>query len=447
MRAELLAKESGNLPHPGEAADKLDEVGPAPILGSLLGGCGPGCGGRGPPSEGRRRVIYAGVDIAKFDHVIGAVDETGAEAAKPMRFKNGEDGFERCVAWLESVAESEDDVFVGMEATGHYWMACFAYLSAAGYKVCVVNPMQVRAMRKLKGLAGVKSDRIDSWLIAETLRQGDYDETRLATDDVQALKRLTRYHQGLKQELATVKTQALCVLDAYFPEYAALFSDAFGAASLRVLAECPTPAEVGRRRASTIARLLSDGSRGRLGDGKAAQIKAAAKSSVGIRLGERAASFQIKTMVTQVEFLNATIAKVEAEVAALLARVEPNITTIPGVSTATGAQIAAEIGDVGRFKNAAAVVKYAGLNSGVSESGTFSAQGVPITKHGSPYLRRALWLAANRARQHDPKLRAFYEKKRREGKPHRVAVTAVARKLCHVVYAVMRDREPYDPGK
>ena len=63
---------------------------------------------------------------------------------------------------------------------------------------------------------------------------------------------------------------------------------------------------------------------------------------MGIRLGERAASFQIKTMVTQVEFLNATIAKVEAEVAALLARVEPNITTIPGVSTATGAQIAAE---------------------------------------------------------------------------------------------------------
>ena len=73
-------------------------------------------------------MIYAGVDIAKMDHVIGAVDETGAEVAKPMGFKNAEAGFERCVAWLESVAESEDDVFVGMEATGHYWMACFAHL-------------------------------------------------------------------------------------------------------------------------------------------------------------------------------------------------------------------------------------------------------------------------------------------------------------------------------
>ena len=392
-------------------------------------------------------MIYAGVDIAKMDHVIGAVDETGAEAARPMKFKNSEAGFERCIAWLESVAESEDGVFVGMEATGHYWKACFAYLMAAGYRVCVVNPMQVHAMRKLKSLSGVKNDRIDSWLIAETLRQGDYDETRLATDEVQALKQLTRYHQGLKQELAAVKTQAICVLDAYFPEYAALFSDMFGAASLKVLAECPTPSEVARKRASSIAKLLSEGSRGRLGDAKAAEVKAAAKSSVGIRLGEEAASFQIRTMVSQVEFLNATIAKVEKEVASLLGKVEPDITTIPGVSTTTGAQIAAEIGDVKRFRNAASIVKYAGLNSGVDESGKYSAEGVPITKHGSPYLRRSLWLAANRARQHDDRLRGFYEKKRREGKPHRVAVTAVARKLCHVVYAVMRDGKPYDPAK
>lgn len=392
-------------------------------------------------------MIYAGVDIAKVDHVIGAVDETGAEAARPMKFKNSEAGFERCIAWLESVAESEDDVFVGMEATGHYWKACFAYLMAAGYRVCVVNPMQVHAMRKLKSLSGVKNDRIDSWLIAETLRQGDYDETRLATDEVQALKQLTRYHQGLKQELAAVKTQAICVLDAYFPEYAALFSDMFGAASLKVLAECPTPSEVARKRASSIAKLLSEGSRGRLGDAKAAEVKAAAKSSVGIRLGEEAASFQIRTMVSQVEFLNATIAKVEKEVASLLGKVEPDITTIPGVSTTTGAQIVAEIGDVKRFRNAASIVKYAGLNSGVDESGKYSAEGVPITKHGSPYLRRSLWLAANRARQYDPRLKEYYDKLRRKGKPHRVAVTAVARKLCHVVYAVMRDGKPYDPAK
>lgn len=92
-------------------------------------------------------------------------------------------------------------------------------------------------------------------------------------------------------------------------------------------------------------------------------------------------------------------------------------------------------------------MSYAGLNSNVNQSGKFDSGGAPITKHGSAYLRRALWLAANRARQYDPSLRAFYERKRLEGKCHRVAVTAVARKLCHIVFAVMRDRVPYDPAR
>ena len=51
-------------------------------------------------------MIYAGVDIAKMDHVIGAVDERGAEMCRPMPFKNTEAGLERAVAWLEGLAES-----------------------------------------------------------------------------------------------------------------------------------------------------------------------------------------------------------------------------------------------------------------------------------------------------------------------------------------------------
>ena len=392
-------------------------------------------------------MVFVGIDIAKVDHVACAVDERGERLTRPLPFKNDEGGFAKLAAWLEGLADDVSGAFVGMEATGHYWMACFSFLAAAGYACCVVNPMQVRAVRELKSMPRVKNDRVDSWLIAETLRVGDYEQTRLADDDVQSLRMLTRYQQSLKQELATVKTQCICVMDACFPEYAALFSDMFGAASLAVLAAKPTPAELSRAHAKTLAETLSEASHGRLGAEKAAELKAAAKSSVGVRLGEDAASFQVKSMAAQVEFLNGAIAKVDAEVRALLDKVEPLIVTIPGVSYTTGAQIVAEIGDVRRFRNAAAIVKYAGLNSGVSQSGRFEAQGEPITKKGSPYLRRALWLAANRARQHDPRMRAYYDKLRDAGKCHRVAVTACARKLCHVVYAVMRDRVPYDPEK
>lgn len=162
-------------------------------------------------------MIYAGVDIAKADHVIGAVGETGEEAAKPMPFKNSKEGFERCVAWLEGVAETQDEVVVGMEATGHYWQACFSYLTSCGYRVAVINPMQVRAVRKLKSLSKVKNDRIDSVVIAETLRIGSFDETALATDELQSLKTLTRYRQSLKEQVAAVKTHVVCLMDTYFP--------------------------------------------------------------------------------------------------------------------------------------------------------------------------------------------------------------------------------------
>ncbi len=393
-------------------------------------------------------MIYAGVDIAKVDHVVGAVDGRGEEAARPMSFKNSGDGFEKCVAWLEGVAEDPSGVVVAMEATGHYWMALYSFLVSRGYAVAVVNPMQVCAVRRMKGMSRVKNDRIDSVLIAEAMRIGQFDPTRLASDEVQSLRSLTRFHQSLKSELAEVKTQCICLMDAYFPEYDGVFSDMFGAGSRAVLSKCPLPFEVSRRRASTLSEAIAKASRRPAGsDAKAAEVKARAKASVGITLGQEAASFQIKSLVSQMDFLDGEIAETERLVRSLLDAIDPLVLTIPGVSYTTGAQIVAEIGDIGRFRNAAALVSYAGLNSSVSQSGKFDSGGGPITKHGSPYLRRALWLAANRARQFDPGLRAFYERKRAEGKCHRVAVTAVARKLCHVVFAIMRDQAPYDPEK
>lgn len=392
-------------------------------------------------------MYYVGVDIAKRAHVIGAVDERGKAACRAMQFDNSGEGFGRCVEWLEGLAGEPDDVLVGMEATGHYWMALFSHLVAAGYRACVINPSQVRAVRKLKGLERVKNDRVDAGLIAETLRIGQYDPSRLADDRVQSLRVLTRYHQSIKGDVAEAKTQLTCILDAYFPEYERLFSDPMCESSLALLELAPLPADLARRRTSTVARTLREASRGRLGDARADEVMAAARASVGYRIGSEAASMQARSLVRTIEFLQKEADKVAAQVSALLHEVEPLVLTIPGVGEVTGAQIVAEIGDVSRFPNAKALVRYAGLDSSVSQSGEFDSGGGPISKGGDPYLRRAVWLAANRAWQYDPRLNEFYRKKRSEGKPHRVAVTAVARKLCHIVYAVMRDHEEYDPDR
>ncbi|MEE1274120.1 MAG: transposase, partial [Olegusella sp.] len=242
------------------------------------------------------------------------------------------------------------------------------------------------------------------------------------------------------------KTQAKCLLDAYFPEYEGTFSDDFGAASMAVLKRCPTAVECKRTQARTLSRLMSEASRGRLGDAKAAELKGKAASSVGIDLAWEAASLEIRGHVAHIEYLEGEIAKLDRVVSEMLRKVEPLVLTVPGVGATVGAQIVAEIGDVSRFRNAAALVSYAGLNPGVSQSGKFEAADTHITKKGSAYLRRAMWLAASRAYQYDPALGEFYARKRAEGKSHREAVTAVARKLCHIVFAVMRDQRPYDPS-
>ena len=84
-------------------------------------------------------MIYAGIDIAKNDHVVGATDEHGRDASKPMKFANSAGGFDRCVAYLEGLAESKSDLMVGMEATGHYWISLWEFLDANGYEVVVFD--------------------------------------------------------------------------------------------------------------------------------------------------------------------------------------------------------------------------------------------------------------------------------------------------------------------
>lgn len=391
-------------------------------------------------------MLYAGIDIAKFDHVVGAVDQSGKPLSKPMTFSNSSAGFAKCASYLEGLVEDKSELVVGMEATGHYWLACFCHLTGLGYDVVVINPIKTDAVRRFKNMGKVKTDLIDCEVIAETLRFGDFEPSRLADEKVIALRQMTRLHQAMTEDVADLKRQVIVALDQVFPEYGSLFSDTFGETSKAFLMRCPTPEEVCAIDVRTLTSLIERASRGKLGRDKARQAKAVAKGSCGVKVANGAFSFQVKLLARQIEFIEGQIAEVEAEVEALLAEVEPLITTIPGISHKLGAQIVAEIGDVRRFKNAAAVVKYAGINPSKNQSGTFEGEVNHITKQGSPYLRRALYLAAMAQLKSRGPLYEYYAKKRSEGKAHREALVAVSRKLVHIIYAVLSKQEPYDPG-
>ena len=201
-------------------------------------------------------MIYAGIDIAKNEHVIGATDERGKDAAKPMSFANSTAGFDKCAAYLDGLAESKADLLVGMEATGHYWLPLFCRLQDEGYAVVVINPIRTDAMRRFKGSSRVKTDMIDCVLVAETLRCGDFEPSRLGDEAMVELRQLTRLHQELKESVADLKRQVIVALDQVFPEYDSIFSNTFGESSKAFLRRCPTPEECLAVRADSIAKTL-----------------------------------------------------------------------------------------------------------------------------------------------------------------------------------------------
>lgn len=118
--------------------------------------------------------------------------------------------------------------------------------------------------------------------------------------------------------------------------------------------------------------------------------------------------------------------------------------TIPGIGPYVAASLIGEVQDMSRFATAKAFVAYAGLDPKIRQSGhTLNSTG-RLTKRGSSYLRRSLFIAASVARQYDPNFKALYEKKRSEGKGYKVAVCVVARKLAAVIRAVWLSDMSYD---
>ncbi|WP_422487410.1 transposase, partial [Gudongella sp. DL1XJH-153] len=154
-----------------------------------------------------------------------------------------------------------------------------------------------------------------------------------------------------------------------------------------------------------------------------------AKNTFGISLARNAFAFQIKQIIAQIKFIEDQLDELEIEITTLLHQTNNVITSIIGIGDILGAIIIGEIGDISRFESASQLVAYAGLDSSVKQSGDFVGTKTKISKRGSPYLRRAIWLAATVAAFKDPALSVYYQSLRLRGKHHLTAIGAVARKM------------------
>lgn len=122
------------------------------------------------------------------------------------------------------------------------------------------------------------------------------------------------------------------------------------------------------------------------------------------------------------------------------------LNTIPGISDTTSAFLLASLGDLGQYSEAGQVVAHAGLNPARRQSGKYEGK-VRISRTGSALLRAKLYMPALVAKRHNPILAAFARRLAERGKPTKLILCALMRKLLHIVWGVLKSGKPFDPNK
>ncbi|WP_371364587.1 IS110 family transposase [Sporomusa rhizae] len=123
--------------------------------------------------------------------------------------------------------------------------------------------------------------------------------------------------------------------------------------------------------------------------------------------------------------------------------------SIPGIGETLAPLILGEVGDIMRFSNAKQLVAYCGIDPSVRQSGNFVGTRNKVTKRGSPFLRRALYVAATTAIRKSPNGSLVnsviyeYYKKKIESKPKKQALGAVMNKLLRIIFSVLKNKQSF----
>ena len=390
-------------------------------------------------------MYIVGIDIGKNHHEASIVSPEGKQIGRSLRFATTHKGADSLMSFIFKNIGNSPCVF-GMEATGHYWYPIYSFIKAKGYTIYVINPIQSDSLRKMY-IRQTKNDSIDSFLIAEVIRFGQFGTTSMADENILAMRQLCRYRDSVISSRTEIKLRIGTIMEQIFPEYEKQFSSLWVSTSMGILEKYLTPENIENAPIDELFEIIKDKSHNKLTMKKAISIREAAADTFGIKIAQDAFSFQLKQLIDRMNFLDKQIEALDCQIPEYYEKFDCYLHTIPGIGMIAAATILAEIGDINRFKSSSALVAFAGIDPTVRQSGEFSSTHNHMSKRGSPYLRHAIFLAATTCSFHNSPLNAYYKKKRDQGKHHLTATGAVARKLTTIIYAVLRDSKPYEPKK
>ena len=384
-------------------------------------------------NNGGNDMIYVGIDVAKTKHDFFIVGERGERIAGPVTIKNNLNGFNTLVQAIED-SKNNNDVYIGMESTGHYGNNILHFLYEKGFTLYVMNPKLTSDIRKAGSLRKTKTDKIDCRAIANIVRThyGELEPYTIKSYHIEQLKSLTRYRQDLVNDRSRLKNSVKRLVNILFPEYDAVFCNLHGIASYAILSEFPNKVEISNANIIRLTNVICQASNGKYGREMAEKVRELARNSIGSISPVQ--SRELQETIERIQELSKKIDEIEQEIEERTKELNSPIFTIPGIGKVLGAAILAEIGNIARFKSPDKLVAYAGLSPTIYQSGQYVAPIARMEKRGSRQFRYAIMLAAEIVSRNCPYFMRQMAQKRAEGKSYRVAVSHVARNLIRLIY-------------
>ena len=388
-------------------------------------------------------MIFVGIDVAKDKHDCAILNQDKV-LLDLFSIANNRDGFETLLQRIRSCTTPNDNIKVGLEATGHYSCNILGFLLDNGLHTFVLNPLHTNFYRKGHSLRKTKTDRTDARAIAAMLMSDvdlkSYTDTAYHNEE---LKSLTRYRFDKVRQRAKLKQSVSRLVNILFPELETLVPTLHMASVYALLSELPSAQQIAAVHLTHLKTLLDNASKGRYGRDKAVEIREAARRSIGSKMPAK--SLELRHTIQLILELDKEIDEVEAAIAEIMYSIQSPITTIPGMGLRMGAMILAEVGDFANFDSPDKILAYAGLSPSTYESGKLSLTGAysHMEKRGSRYLRYAIFNATKYVCIWDPTFAAYLAKKRAEGKHYNVAISHAAKKLVRVIYALQKSGKAY----
>ena len=387
-------------------------------------------------------MYFIGIDISKYKHDCCIISAADQKVVSKFTIKNNKSGFDELLTIINSLSNPED-IRIGFESTAHYALNLELFLENSLLTFMEVNPVLISEYKKSKTLRRTKTDSVDCESIARWLMTVEYKPHSKGFYHAYSLKSLTRLRDKLIRQRSFYLVKITNVLDHTFPEFKPFFNERLSKTALYLLENYGSAEKMARMNSVSYEKLRSL-SRGKFSPQQFLQLKELAANTVGVN--NSIFDVELNSLLSLYKSLVKEIDTIEEEINKLIEEVHPHYMSIPGIGPLSAAVIYSEYGDISNFSNPGQMLAFAGIEPGINESGTESHRG-KMVKRGSSQLRYTLINCCLPLIRFDMTFATYYAKKRGEGKPHRVAITHVAKKLIRVIYALEKQDIDFNAQK